>query len=502
MSDRELRRQMTAAFTTALARLPADDGRTPLRPLRDKLVRIHANYLNSLPQVVLVGRSGAGKTMLANALLGTQAQPAGPGAPTQAVTRLRTTVPADLAENSLLSRLDLIDTPDLQKQPTKDFIRAERPEALVPLLIRGNLGVSDEATLRSFRGAGQVGELAVPLNCVGVLPVDSIEADDIATAMSDARTMAEDFRTKDAASRLFYDLKPVAVQVAAAAYALGPDHLADLRALVTAAERPGQCGVEGLVALVQDGSDDFTDPDNASLSDGADAHRRGRLWDILGRYGLQLALPLVADRATEATLRQRLRDDSGLTAFAQLLTSHFAERADLIRAHAVIARVESLTRQLRDDPGAPLTGWEYATLEEVSWLFRGQAAAARDRLTVSSDCRSGRLSLGPDDVNDALRILGEPGQSVRERLGLDPEASVTDAVLAARAVERKTHWTRLDQFPFDGDTRRACRTVLRECEALVSQTSLATSRGGRAQSADAPTESRISSPIGMARTSE
>lgn len=467
MTDRELRRQLSAAFAAARMRLPADG---PLGALRRDLDEVQQDYRKSRPRVALLGRSGAGKTLLAGALLGADVQPAGP---TQVVTLLRDVAGPDLAEaNALLSRLDLIDTPGLQEPATVKFLRDGGADALVPLFIRGNPAASDEDALRDFGEIGRAAEVSVPLNCVGVLPLDSITATDIESAKTATATLIASIMRDDAASRLLYDLRPVAIRAAAAAHRLLPGDIADLSMLVAIALRSGQTGLARLLDLTQDG-DDFTDPDGLALPDGpeqVDASRRRHLWRLLGRYGLQLAFRLLAEGADETALRQGLRDRSGLTAFAGLLTDQFAQRADLIKAHAVIGRAEALARRLRDTQGTGLTGWDYATLSDVAGLFRGQASSAWDTRTVISDCRSGRLSLGDQDMADALRIIGEPGQSARERLSLP--ATAQDSDLAAQAVDRKNHWARLDRFPFDGDTRRACRTVLRACEALVSQTRL------------------------------
>lgn len=469
MTDRELRRQLTSAFSAARTRLPSAG---PLGALRRNLDEIRRDYQQSLPRVVLVGRSGAGKTSLANALVGTNLFATGPSAPTRVVTRLRDAAGPDLTGASqLLSRLDLIDTPDLQDPATTALLREGGADALVPLFIRGNPAASDEAVLRDFQEIGRAAEIGVPLNCVGVLPLDSLMASDIESAKADAATVIAGIMRDDAASRLLYDLRPVAIRAAAAAHTMGADDVADLSALVAAATRSGRAGLEALLDLTHDGGD-FTDPDDDTLpgDPAIQASRRSDLWRLLGGYGLQLVFTLLAEGADAGALRRGLRDGSGVTEFAGLLTEHFAQRADLIKAHAVIGRAEALVRQVRDAPDAGLTGWDYATLNDVAGLFRGQASVAWDTRTVVSDCRSGRLSLDNRDVADALRILGEPGQSVRERLGLPAVARDDD--LANRAIDRKNHWARLDQFPFDGDTRRACRTVLRACEVLVSETGL------------------------------
>jgi hypothetical protein len=199
------------------------------------------------------------------------------------------------------------------------------------------------------------------------------------------------------------------------------------------------------------------------------AESRANLHDQLGRHGIEVACRLLAGGADEAALRQGLADHSGLTAFTDLLRSQLAERADLVRARTVIAKASALAARLRDDQDADLTGSEYATLDSVVGLFRNQATSAWDRHTVVSDCRSGRLSLDESDLAHALRHLGEPGQSARDRLGAT--AATPAAEVADRARAEWEHWARLDGIPFNGDTRRACRMVLRACEELVAQTS-------------------------------
>jgi hypothetical protein len=165
--------------------------------------------------------------------------------------------------------------------------------------------------------------------------------------------------------------------------------------------------------------------------------------------------------ADDAALRQGLAGRSGLTEFTQLLGSQLAERADLVRARTVIAKVSALA----DGHDADLTGSELATLDTVVGLFRNQATSAWDRHAVVSDCRSGRPSLGKSDLADALRLLGEPA---RDRLGATAATPATK--VAARARGEWEHWARLDGIPFNGDTRRVCQMVLRACDELVAQT--------------------------------
>ena len=495
-----LRRQVTAALDEAVAELP---GEGPLDEFSKALRRLRDDFPAPL-RVALAGRSGSGKSTLANALLGTHLLPSGrfrtrtviwlsyaaePALTVHGVSGWTMTAdPAELEQltadgpsagrrppdtayvrfevkNPLLTSFDLIDTPGADDPGTAGFLAQVGADALVVVLRRSG-AEEDQELLRTFRLAGAIADLASPLNSVGVLAADSVDpadgpAGEDADAMTAARQVARQLMVDAWGSRLLHDIRPVALQSALAARTFSAQDVRDLSLLVS------RVPAEVLAERAENGQE-FSAREYTDMQD-VDPRRRSELHALFGSYGLGRAFGALGhlEQRDEHTLRERLLDDTGLVGFIDLLDDQFARRADLIKLDRLTGRVERLARDLRR-PQAGLTGWDYALLERTVRRFRSQAADAWDRFSVISDCHTpGRLALGDGDVANALRILGEHGRLLPDRLGLPGTASAVE--FATRASARKDHWARLDGLPFNGPTKRSCRIVLRACDELLAE---------------------------------
>jgi hypothetical protein len=493
MADAALRVQVDAAFASAISQLPAEG---PLAGFRAALVKLRGSQAERL-RVALVGRAGSGKSRLANALLGENLLVTGDTGVTRTVTWLRhapdpeltihyedgsteQATPEALAElttggpsaqrhpaaieylvlghpSPCLTGLDLIDTPGLGAVTAPRFVSQAGADALVLVIARG-AAEEDENLLRDFQRTGLSAEMASPLNSIGVLTVESLDSDD-QDVMANGLRLAGQLMNDAGASRLLHDVRPVASLVATAAQTFSAQDFADLALLAR------QVDPDVLTERAASGQD-FGADEHADMPVPGD--RRRRLFDKFSGYGIALACQALREHDDEEALRRELLERSGMTAFSKLLADQFASRAELIKLHGLIVRVAALAGELRDDPGVRLTAWDYATLDHAVSLFKKQADAAWDRLSVVSDCYARKLRLGERDMTDALRILGELGRLVSQRLGMKATAPAAD--LAACAMAKKEHWARLDSFPFNGDTKNACRVVLRACEELVAET--------------------------------
>jgi hypothetical protein len=78
----------------------------------------------------------------------------------------------------------------------------------------------------------------------------------------------------------------------------------------------------------------------------------------------------------------------------------------------------------------------------------------------------GRLELEPEQSRDLLRVLGESGARLSDRLGLPPDVSRTELVHRARSG--LASWASLDALgAVDGPTRLAVSVGRRAYERVV-----------------------------------
>jgi Dynamin family len=507
-----LRDRAVASFDRASAML----GDAPGAESFLALLREQRGRLISTLRVALVGRVSSGKSTLANALLGGHRVATGATELTYNVNWLRygdepqilvhfldrrpperseladlerMTVSArddpslqnflssiDYIEvydgNPRLHDFDLIDTPGLDSHfhadsantlrflgRTGDEVRAttvahtSKADALVLVFARGLAGAEAEL-MADFRGAALAA--ATPVTAIGALTKVELywPGHD---PMSEGRRVADQLMQAAGARRLLFDLRPVASLVAEGAATLTEADFASLAAL---ARLPA-----GLLAERVRLGPLFTTREQPDLP--VPAARRAALFSQLGAYGIVLSCGLIGDGiGSLAELAAELTERSGLTAFRELLTGHFGNRADLLklqRAMTTLREQQQLLRPalpprvrlLSDDAIAEVTRMDFAE-------------HAFEELAVLRRYYDGQLDITDAEAAEVLRVTGEHGTTPNARLGLPASASAE--VLRARARERFAHWAAYTADPsHSGPTRRAGQTIQRSYDLLISE---------------------------------
>jgi len=363
----------------------------------------------------------------------------------------------------LLRSFSLVDTPGLDSAHVADSdntaqflglgseeitertqLEARNADAVLYLFSRG-LTASGAAVVEEF--SGETFGRATPLNAIGVLTkVDTNwkSCDDpVERGAQSAATLMKD----PAAQRLFFTVRPVCALVAFGAATLGGADVNTLRALGRQPDAEVVRAVSNLRRF------EAGAPANASLL------------ARLGQCGIVLATRLIREGVAEpGALARELEHRSGMTSLRELIVSHFGNRALLIKLERVIAELRALCLRERNRVSG---GDERAVLavdDALDGLYVREHGFAE--LAVLRRHYDGALALDPPEVDELLRVTGESGTSVGERLGVEAGAAPGD--LIAQAGRRVAYWSARAEFATQKPTRDAARTLRRSYERLAA----------------------------------
>lgn len=376
-----------------------------------------------------------------------------------------------LYPNRMLQTFNLIDTPGLasfykdDSQNTLDFLklhgdelteatRAEASQAdAVLYLFSGSVRMEDQSIIEQFHG-DRMGN-PTPINAIGVLTKvdfywpdreDPLEAGEVI-----ARRLREDAKVR----RLFYTVYPISGLLAVGAQTLKPKEFETLTRL---AALP-QDRFERLARNVHKFTREYPDVPVAPVE-------RQHVLDRLGLYGVTLACGLIrgGDVAQDVVVEKMLRQ-SGLPQLRDLVTSHFGNRAFLIKLGTVLKRIESVCfREQRR-----LKGEGREAVEEVAGRFDQLVTDehAFQELRVLRNHYEGRIEFSEDEVQQLLEVTGEYGTSLGERLGLGERATVEEILRVAQ--ERMWYWHRKasDFSPVNRETIDATHVLARSFERIL-----------------------------------
>jgi hypothetical protein len=240
---------------------------------------------------------------------------------------------------------------------------------------------------------------------------------------------------------------PVDGLLAQTGQTLREDELSDLRALAAL----DKSATEDLLLSV----DRFRRP-SLSLTVGAPA--RAQLLARFGLFGVRLTLALLRTKDLRAAaLSEELVRRSGLAELRRVLDAELTERRDHLRAHAA---VRALARVVAEHP--------VAGSSDLAAQCERLTLGAREvrELEQLGALRAADIELDPAELEAAERLLGAWGQDPVARLGLRAGARPSD--VQAAAVDALARWRDRGEDPLlNRDTRHACRTLVRTCEAML-----------------------------------
>lgn len=499
-----------AAGFPAGGSVPAD----PIAAAGESLRRARA-ALDERMVVALAGTVSAGKSTLANALVGGDLMATGYAEVTHTVgvlrygERLRRTVhyrdgrppwecpsAAELAKvithagsyahgvdrvevtcpYPYLRAFDLVDTPgfgssrhaddaqaalrvlagDGRHQATADQVR--RADAVVLVIGRSGLSELDEDVLKHVQGASFG---LSPINSVGVLnmverlwPGDDRAKDPRETAAEVARLMME----RTASGGLLHEVIPVCGKLAEGAATFTEQEFAELTEL--AGYEPAK--LERRLA----NRTRFASTPYPELP--LPPERRVALLDRFEAYGVAVCCRLLRDGVADpAVLRRELEEHSGITRLRTTLAGHFGGRAALIKAQRVVDEARGLPESAGDPRVRAVLERAVAHVER---LTLDDPAFAE--LAVLRRYYSGELRLSPEHAAELLRVTGEHGSAITARLGMDDRApdglaALLDALEAA-ALERLGHWTAPPVGADAAGQREVARVLRRSYDEILN----------------------------------
>lgn len=480
-----------------------------LQPLAQTLTAV-GQQLRRPMRVAIIGNIKAGKSTLMNALIGEDVVPTGlientfnvcwlthgeqpeltvfykdPGrAPEKHplneltavashggdLTRLLTISHLEIRHPApMLAHFDLIDTPglasahEIDSEKTRVFLDVHGDD-----LDRttGTLAAGADAVLFAFKRSlprsgldlvrlfqGPALARLSPINAIGVLTHADHYADDQHDPLDRASAIIERLQREHAELRRFYAVRPVSGLLAFGARQITPDVYADIAALAAAPRFD-------IYALDARSLIDAS-PEELPLDGG----RRKALLDLLGDYGLRLSVRLIREKGVvdEAALSSTLLARSGIEELYTLLSRHFGNRAELVKAQRALELTQTARARIntQSDEARQIVA-DFANRLERLELFEH----AFLELRVLRWYYDGRLNLSDDEVKQLEEVTGEHGNDISARLGLLPDA--TPEQQRRRTIERIQAWRRrASDFGPSPETLTATATLARSYERLL-----------------------------------
>lgn len=341
----------------------------------------------------------------------------------------------------------LVDTPGMDSLSGLDDVAMRvlaRTDAL--LYVMPHPGAGDLEALEALRR--QAGARVTAINAVGVLSRIDELGPGVGDPWVDARRIGATY------TRLLSGKVAEVVPVVGllAQTALGDGFTERDTALVRRLAGAGA----GELDLALYSPDDFRRWESGPLT----AEERERMLDLLGRYGIAVAVAAVRAGAGTGTLLGELRRASGVDALLDHVQRRFVAASDRLRATAALGLLEEIAAAaIRADPSA-------STRTAVDCLRQGVAAVRQHPMlrqaelsAALEDLASGRLLL-PEGQAAALIALAT-GRDPAECLGCGEGAA--PGRVASAAAAQVTEWRRVESGP-SRVARRHARTARVLCE--------------------------------------
>ena len=357
--------------------------------------------------------------------------------------------------SSSLRQMTLIDTPGIASISTD--VSARTTAFLTPgedqvtpadavLYLMRHLHSSDINFLEAFHD--EEFSQATPVNAIAVLS----RADEVGVgridSMASAQRIAARYRSDPKVRRLAQTVVPVAGLLAQSGATLRE---AEFKALYTIANAPRD-DAEALFLS----ADRFVQAETPIPLTNME---REHLLDRFGLFGVRLAVALIRQGAatTATALSSELVRRSGLNELKDVLLSQFAARRDVLKARSALLALEAVLQEHRI-PGRDVLATE---LERIT---SGAHEFAEIRLLNA--LRAGGIKVKPAEAAEMERLLGAEGGAIHTRLGLSPEADVSEVRRAlTNAIGR---WQRRAESPMSSrEVADAARVVIRTCEGLL-----------------------------------
>jgi hypothetical protein len=306
--------------------------------------------------------------------------------------------------------------------------------------------------------------VTMPVNAIGILS----RADEVGAGRTDsldlARRIAAQYQGDDRVRALVQTVLPVAGLLAESAVTLRQQEYQLFEQLAAA---PLDQSADLLLS-----ADRFVSP---ATPVAIPVEARQLVLARFGLFGVRLSVALLQHELVRsaADLSGELLERSGLPQLRDLILSHFADRADVLKARAALAAVDQALAAHPIPSGDELRRRQ----EEIR-------AGTHDfaELRLLNDLRCGTVDVPAGQRADMERLLGAYGRDAATRLGLTGETPAD--VVREGVLAELDRWQRTAESPMaSGELRRAAEVLRRTCEAmyisLVEEPAAPAGTGGR-----------------------
>lgn len=350
--------------------------------------------------------------------------------------------------SEVLKTMEFIDTPGLNSmygtdaQNTLDFLSIQSSEETlyeagmadaVIYAFNRSAGEFDAGILQEFHKGGT--RISSPINSVGILTkVDATGIWDMFEEKSPveaARAVTDSVMENEEMKQLLFTALPVCAKVCEGYAQLRETDWQTLR-------RIAQTDQEQLTDLLFDAGQ-FAHSDEEMYEAFGGSAVRSRLMELVGQYGILKITQLLRQGIEPEEMGARLQDACGIEAVRDLLVSHFGNRTFLIKTQYIFNRLRGVIQQMKKKPGisSQLHGICGQLAEYIDGLMT--SVQTLKELKALQMYYNGQLDfMDEEERQDFLRITGEYGRSVENRLGVT--GSLTVSELAVRARERAVFW--------------------------------------------------------------
>lgn len=375
-------------------------------------------------------------------------------------------------DNEILKIINLIDTPGLQSfykddsDNTKEFLsihgnelseitnaQTSKADAIL-FMFSQSVHAAEMDIAKQFQGSAVNPS---PINAIGVLTkielnYPSVEADLLELGCKICTRLRENPKMR----RLFYTVYPTAGLLAFGAKTMTAEEFEILRKLASLPEDRFEDIVSNIKKLTERNYEDVS----VSPED------REKLYKRMGQYGIWLAGRFIREGIEEfEELCEKLYSRSGLPELTELITSHFGNRANLIKLSSGFKQIQRVCFQERQK----LSGDERETIDEIAGMIEEieTSELAFQQLGVLRDYYEGKLEFTGEEILQLEAITGEKGRSLGERLGLAANASLEDMLTEADRQHRHWKYKVYDFGSINAETRRASQVLSLSCEQII-----------------------------------